>query len=216
MIRINLLSEGRRPVAAKRAGLNLNFGGQDTSVYFLAAGLIVGALAAGIWWFLLNGEVGDNQRKIRRAEKEYEQLRPIIEEVDDFKLKKADRERKITVIKDLQAKQRGPVFLMDQVSRALPELLWLEQMTVSGTNVTLRGKAFNTNAIAAFITNLKKIPEFEEPFLRDMPADRGGSTYSFNINLSFAYRKLQEEAKAEDSEGGSLGDGTEEVGDVAG
>ncbi len=214
MIRINLLSEGRRPVVARRAGLDLKFGGQDPSVYFLAGGLIAALLVGGIWWFLLNSDIKDNSKKIRRAEKEYEQLRPIIEEVDEFKRKKEDRERKISVIKDLQAKQKGPVFIMDQVSRALPDLLWLDQMTVSGSNVTLSGKAFNTNAVAAFITNLKKVPEFQEPFLRDMPADRGGSTYSFKINMSFAYRKL--EPSTADNADAEAVDGETEVADVAG
>jgi Tfp pilus assembly protein PilN len=87
------------------------------------------------------------------------------------------------VINQLKANQRGPVTLMDQVSRALPELLWLDNMDVAGATVILHGRAFNTNAVANFIENLDKVPEFQEPILVD--AAQSGTTYAFQINFGF-------------------------------
>ena len=60
--------------------------------------------------------------------------------------------------------------VMDQISRALPELLWLDRMTMIGTRITLAGQAFNSNAVANFMDNLDKVPEFQEPILSDMTA----------------------------------------------
>jgi Tfp pilus assembly protein PilN len=73
---------------------------------------------------------------------------------------------------------------MDQISTALPELLWLDQLTLTGGNIEVHGRAFNTNQIAAFIENLGKAPEFQEPRLRD--TSKQGPVYSFVITFNFS------------------------------
>ena len=78
---------------------------------------------------------------------------------------------------------------MDQISNALPELLWLDQMTLKANNIELRGKAFNTNQIAAFIENLGKVPEFQEPRLRD--TSKLGPVYNFAITFNFSVAEPQ-------------------------
>ncbi|NNC39546.1 MAG: PilN domain-containing protein, partial [Acidimicrobiia bacterium] len=66
-----------------------------------------------------------------------------------------------------------------------PELLWLDRMTASGQTITLSGRAFNTNAVANFLENLDRVPEFQEPVLQD--ASQTGQTYSFVIRFSFTH-----------------------------
>ena len=197
MIRINLLSEGRRPVVARRLKPKLSFGDQDPSVLFLSGGLILGLLVAGIQWWSLDGQLDDVNRKVSIKKREVEQLKPILDEVEDFKRKQAELERKIEVIQDLSRKQQGPVRIMDQISRALPDLLWLSSMNVRGTTVDLNGTAFNTNAIAAFIENLDKVPEFREPDPKNLSRAQGGSTFTFRISFSFV-QQAQPEAEGEE------------------
>lgn len=197
MIRINLLSEGRRPVVARKAKPKFSIGDQDPSALILGAGILVGLLVVGIWWFLLNSDLKEINGKVRVAQEEVERLRPIIAEVEDFKAKEATLKNKIQVIKELKRKQEGPVHIMDQVSRAVPDLLWLDKMTLQGTFVTLQGQAFNTNAVAAFIENLDEVPEFKEPDTKNIQKNRDGSTYSFQINFSFV-QQLGEEDELDD------------------
>ena len=86
---------------------------------------------------------------------------------------------------------------MDYVSRALPELLWLDTMTMKAESITVEGRAFNTNAVANFIDNLDKVPEFDEPTLRTTDLQQGG-IYKFRIdfNYSFSGKKKGAEASA--------------------
>lgn len=184
LTRINLLSEGRRPVVARKTRAKINLGDQDPSLYILAGGLAVGSLVALVWWFILNQEIKAVNAEIRVAEREVAELRPILKEVNDFKAKQRELERKIKVISDLTLKQEGPVQIMDRVSRALPDLVWLNSMNFRGRTVDLNGVAFNTNAIASFIENLDKVPEFREPDTKDISRSGGGS-YSFRISFGF-------------------------------
>jgi type IV pilus assembly protein PilN len=199
MIRINLLSEGRRPVVARRTRPKISLGDQDPSVYLLAGGLILGLLIAGGQWWRLQSQLDGVNDKVRAAQREVDELRPILEEVEDFKAKEAELKRKIQVINDLTLAQQGPVHIMDEVSKALPDLLWLRRMNVRGTTVDLSGTAFNTNAIAAFIENLDKVPEFKEPVPRAMNAARGG-TFDFDISFNFVQQKPEPEPEEEPEE----------------
>ncbi len=185
LTRINLLSEGRRPVVARRSRPKINLGDQDPSLFFLGGGVAVGLLVSAGWWYFLNSDLKEVGAEVRRAEREVAELRPILQEVNDFKAKQRELDRKINVINDLTLKQEGPVQIMDQVSHALPDLVWIRSMNFRGQTVDLLGTAFNTNAIASFIENLDKVPEFREPDTRDITRDRGGSSYNFRISFQF-------------------------------
>ncbi len=195
MIRINLLSEGRRPVVARKKRPKISIGDQDPSPFFLAGGLIVGSLVAAGWWMSYNIKLKAVDADIRVAQREVDELRPILKEVNDFKKKQRELERKITVINDLTLKQQGPVQIMDRVSRALPDLVWLRTMNFRGRTVDLNGTAFNTNAVASFIENLDKVPEFKEPDTKDVSRSRGGA---YNFRISFGFEQKKQPEKQED------------------
>lgn len=144
------------------------------------------ALRAGYWW-VLRGQLADKQEQIVVAQKEVDELKPILKEVEEYKGKKARLEHKINVINDLKANQRGPVQIMDQVSRALPELLWLDRLDMRAGTITIKGQAFNTNAVAAFLENLGRVPEFQEPVLKD--TSKRDEVYNFELNFKFSFAK---------------------------
>jgi len=197
MIKINLLSEGRRPVVARKAKPKLGLGGQDIGNVLLVGGLILGVVAVGLWWFMLNSQLKDIQGKVRSAQNEYDQLAHIIKEVEEYKAKQADLEAKVNVIKQLKSAQAGPVQIMDQVSRALPDLLWLDSMTVTGQSVDLRGRAFNTNAVASFIENLDKVPEFDEPYARNIRKAGSADSTHYTFQITFNFRPIKPEGEGE-------------------
>lgn len=186
MIKINLLAEGKRPVAVRKARTAPAAGmPREWAIWFLVAVALLGVLVFAGWWWTLAREVDRNKQEIARSEEEVRQLESIIREVEEFKRKKAELEHKIEVIEQLRANQRGPVRVMDEISRALPELLWLDRMEVGPANITLSGRAFNSNAVANFIENLDRVEEFEEPVLRDL-AERG-QIYGFTVVFNYSY-----------------------------
>lgn len=185
MIKINLLAEAKRPAAVRRARPGLDAAPREVGLWLLAGITLLGVLACLAYGFLLYRKVVAKDAEITQANAEVKRLEPIIKEVDEYKAKKTELERKIGVIEDLKRNQRGPVRVMDEVSRALPELLWLDTMEVRGTTVRLRGRAFNENAIGNFIDNLGKVPEFQEPVLEGAARPSGGGIFTFGVNFKF-------------------------------
>jgi Tfp pilus assembly protein PilN len=189
MIKINLLSEGKRPAAVRKAKTTAMLQGRDIGLWLLAAGFLLGVAVAGLLWWQAKNAVDAQQEEIRAANDEVSRLASVIKEVDDYKQKKAELERKIKVINDLKLNQRGPVRVMDDISRALPELLWLDRMSMNANTIELEGRAFNTNAVANFIENLDKVHGFEEPTLKDTTEQTGG-VYKFVIDFNYSFAPL--------------------------
>ena len=195
MIKINLLAEGKRPVVARRARPARVGGGAGPELanLLLVGGIVLGLLVAAGWWFMLAQKIKQKDREIVAAQKEVDELAQVIKEVEEYKAKKAELERKIEVINTLKDNQRGPVQIMDEVSRALPELLWLTNMDVAASTINLRGSAFNMSAVANFIDNLDKVEEFAEPILNDatqrVVKGARSELYDFRLTMGYSFQK---------------------------
>lgn len=183
MIKINLLAEGKRSSTVRKAKPVLE--GKDLGVWLAVAALVVCLLGTVIWWWMLSRTIARKDVEIADAQREVEQLAPVIKEVEEFKKKKAELERKIGLINDLKLKQSGPVRVMDSISRALPELLWLDRMKMDASVIEVEGRAFNTNAVANFDENLDRSPEFGEPTLKGTEELPGG-IFHFTLNFNYS------------------------------
>lgn len=195
MIRINLLAEGRRP-AAVRKSRSVSLGERDWTHLSLVGAIVLGVLITLASWYLLDRRRGEVREEVSIAQAEVERLRPILAEVEEFKAKQADLERKIQVITDLKNAQTGPVRVMDAVSRGLPELLWLDRMEVSSSTLRLSGRALNVNAVSNFIENLDKVSEFKEP--RVQRVNESGEVYQFTITVDYSLAPQEREGESED------------------
>ncbi|HEY3171862.1 MAG TPA: PilN domain-containing protein [Thermoanaerobaculia bacterium] len=184
MIRINLLTEARAAAARKRAPFLPS--GARLNNLILLGGVVLGLLYIGIMALTLTHRSRDLDEEIARANEEVARLRSIIDEVKGYEDKKTSLEAKIQLINNLKTNQRGPVRLMDEISRALPDLVWLTDLSVSGNQVVLKGRTLSPNAVATYLENIKKSPFFAEPVFRNLgkESDTQG-TYTWEMSLTF-------------------------------
>jgi Tfp pilus assembly protein PilN len=189
LIKINLVREGRAvrgtgvvtgvPVAARPSGANN---------LLMVAGLIVGLVVAAGWWWMQKRTLADRQESVAQKQVEADRLQKIIDQVAKFQKQKESLQKQVDVIKQLKENQRGPVRLMDRVSEDLPDLVWLDKMTVGGGLVTVDGRGLNPNAIANFVENVKKDPMFEEPDLSSVTqVSAAPLVYAYTMTFHFSY-----------------------------
>jgi type IV pilus assembly protein PilN len=182
MIKINLISEARAAAARKGAAPAAAIPGKTNNFVFLALMALGPLYVLGMWWHL-HSVKADYDTKIRSAQQEVERLKSIIDEVNGYEKKKANLEAKINLINELKRNQKGPVRLMDEVSRALPDLVWLTEMNLAGNVISIKGRSMTPNAVANFIENLKKSQYFTEPTFDSLRQD--GGIYSFSFSVVF-------------------------------
>ncbi len=183
MIKVNLLGEVKREKAARRPLIAL--AGANINNYILLGLIVIAGTWIGFRWWRLSSQLDAINEEIAVNQKEYDRLKPIIEEVENFKKKNAELKHKIEVIEQLKANQFGPVRIMDEVSKALPDLVWLTKTDMSGFTINLAGQALSENAVANFIANLAASPFFSEPNLRQMRQDQQG-VFSFDLSCGFS------------------------------
>jgi type IV pilus assembly protein PilN len=161
MIRINLLAVEREKPKRRAAA----FGA--TQKLTIACSLILLATAVGIvWWFWwLQQRDRQLEREIAAAEQESSRLREVLAQVQKFETQKAQLQQRVVLIEELRKGQGGAVHLLDQVSRALPDRLWLTQLRQDpkdGTT-TIDGMATSLNALSDFVANLEGSGYFKRP-----------------------------------------------------
>ena len=193
MIKINLAREGRAvrgagAVPAAAAGVPAATGGANVNNILIGALVVLGLLAAAGYWYWQKSQRDSRLEIQAQREAEAKKLESIIAEVEDYQRRKDSLQNRIDLINQLKANQKGPVRIMDQISRDLPDLVWLDNMSINSGRITLNGRGLNPNAIALFIENIKNDPYFEEPRVGAVTqVSTSPLVYSFDMNFSFTY-----------------------------
>jgi type IV pilus assembly protein PilN len=158
MIRINLLAVERS--AAKRTTLIPAAHRVTTgaSLILLATALMVG------WWFWSLRQTSQRiDGDIVRAELETQQLRSVLAQVQKFETRKAQLQQRVTLIEQLRRGQSSPVHLLDEISKALPDRLWLTEMSQKGQDITLAGMTTSLTGLSDFVAALESSAWFKKP-----------------------------------------------------
>lgn len=192
MIKINLMGEGRRVRGAGAApAMPIAIGGAAPANInnILLIGFVgLGLLVAAAYWFINNRTLKKAQVKQAERQVEADKLEAIIKEVEAFSRRKDSLQRRIDLINQLKQNQKGPVRIMDRISQDLPDLVWLDRMSVAGGRIALSGRGLNPNAIANFVENVKNDPYFEEPELGSLSEVMAVPlVYSFDMTFAFTY-----------------------------
>lgn len=159
MIRINLLAV-ERGTASRR--LTLIPAAQRVTIG--ASLILLGtALAVGWWFWSLRQTSQQLDADIARAEVETQQLRSVLAQVQKFETRRAQLQQRVTLIEQLRRGQAGPVHVLDEISKAVPERLWLTEMTQKGQDVTLAGTTTSLTGVSDFVANLESSAWFSKP-----------------------------------------------------
>jgi type IV pilus assembly protein PilN len=156
MIRINLVAPEKATKAkAKAAGPAMPPGALQS--YLMLALLVGGALVlcAGAWW-LQSNKLRDLDTRIAADEKRMRDLKAIADQVAQFQQKKATLENKVLVIEQLRLSQKSPVHMLDEISKALPDYVWLSQLDETNGNLRFTGQSNSLAAVADYISALQR------------------------------------------------------------
>jgi type IV pilus assembly protein PilN len=161
MIRINLLAVertvGKKPSAVPFAGQQMALG----------CGLILVIAVGTIGWryFAIETDSKRLDEEIAAAQQETSRLHGVILQVQQFEQRRAQLQQRVVLIEQLRKGQTGPVHMLDQVSRALPPMLWLtelKQNAASPNEVTIDGRCTTLTGLSDFVANLEASGYFKK------------------------------------------------------
>jgi Tfp pilus assembly protein PilN len=87
-------------------------------------------------------------------------LKPIVDEVNSLERREKLLNARLDTIQRLRSNQRGPVQVLDALSRNLPEQAWLEAIDETAGVYKVTGYALTNFAVADLLRNLQRSQEF--------------------------------------------------------
>jgi type IV pilus assembly protein PilN len=197
MIRINLLAVDRerakrRPAGGGGGGASLGLQATQQKIT-LACSLILVLTALGVGWWYWSLKLQSNriEEDIVTSQKETARLRTLIQQVQANDARRAQLQERVKLIEELRQGRDLPVHVLDEISRSLPDLLWLTEIKQQGNDYTIAGRCTSLTALSDFVENLKLGGYFKPPEILDSQLDTGqtapgGTLTRFSIKATVA------------------------------
>lgn len=192
MIRVNLLPH--REEKRKRR--------QQQFVGIAVFTAILGLVAAGAVWFILDQQVQNQQGSVSYMKAEIGKLDKQIEEIRKIREETASLLAKKQVVEGLQSNRSEPVQLLDQLLRQLPEGIYLKQVKQTGVKVNVVGYAQSNARVSTLMRNLGASPYLENPELVEIKAVNLDNNPNKRVN-EFSMNISVKRAKAEEGKSGA-------------
>ena len=184
MMRINLLPHRQ----IKRAERQRQFG-----LMALMAAVAASAVVFTGWTFL--GAKKDSQiERNGRLELAISNLDKEIAAIKDLKDQINNVLERKQIVENLQTNRRQSVVILDELSRQLPEGLYLKSIKQQGNLITLEGVADTNARVATLVRNLSVSNWMESPNLIEIKSIivNGVKQNDFTLNVSLKVQKAEE------------------------
>ncbi len=182
MIRINLLGQ-IRPKAARRPVDT----GAAVPVVFIGAGLVLGAVVLGFFYYTWQNQLNKENAEIKRLTAQKTDLEQTKLQVEAFEKQKVVLQQRVSTIEQLQRDRTGGQELLDMVANTVSrtENLWLTEMTRKGNTLAMEGSSASINAVANFITALKRSGYFQKVEIQETKQDeKTTAVQSFTFQIT--------------------------------
>lgn len=159
MIRVNLLAPGTEPSPKPWRRWLVVPPEQRAALVGLTL-LVATAVGVAGWWWTIDRDRRALDAEIAAAGITMTRLQDAARLVEQATARERDLRERLALIDRLRATQRAPVVLLDTISRALPDGLWLLELRQTGASVQLEGRAVSLSALTDFVDRLQTSGRF--------------------------------------------------------
>lgn len=191
MIRINLLAVERDRAKRRTPGAGLGLQATQQKITLACSLILVlTGLGVGWWYWSLKLQADRIEEDIVTSQKETARLRTLIQQVQANEARRAQLQERVGLIEELRKGREGPVRMLDEISRSLPDMLWLSEVKQQGADLTITGRCSSLTALSDFVDNLKLGGYFKPVEILDSQVDSsaqapGGALTKFSIKATF-------------------------------
>lgn len=186
MIRINLLGQARPKPAGKGVPVEAT-----VRLLLLAVALGLAVVILTITYFQQSRKLDEVNRRISELQAEKGRLQQVKSQVEQFERQKTVLQQRINVIETLQKNRTGGQELLTMVANTVvrTETVWLTSLGRKGNSLDIEGEAGSINAVANFLTQMKRTGYFDKVELKEAKENdiaKGVQTFSFTLSANIA------------------------------
>ncbi len=123
-------------------------------ITLVVAVTLLALLAAFATWSYFKSELEEQRDANALIEQENSRLDAVLTDIDSLEQRREDIISRMQVIQDLQGRRPVPVRLWDDIAKAIPPALYINNLKREGDLLTLTGLADNPNIVSSLIRNL--------------------------------------------------------------
>jgi len=191
MIKVNLLSPEKKELAggADATGLVEEERTPQLNIPAVVSALVITLGIIGSMYFIQSGRISSRQRTLAERRARKVELDGVLKTLAQLEKTKGDLDRKVRIISDLKNTQNVAVIMMDQLSRALPDWVWLTRLTFNGNALDINGNALSNNLVADLINNLQSTNHFYNIELKTSVKSKQAGLDIFKFSIVCRFRK---------------------------
>jgi type IV pilus assembly protein PilN len=172
-----------------------------------ALSAIAGALMIGAVWTVLQGYIANQQARNEFVRNENRKLDTQIKEIATLRQEIESLRARQRAVEDLQADRNQPVYLLDEVTKQVPEGIYLRSIKQEDRRVNVSGWAASNERVSEFLRNLQNNSRvLEKPELIEIkvagqgPSGMNRRVFEFSLNFTMKATpertQLQQQAQA--------------------
>jgi type IV pilus assembly protein PilN len=187
MTRINLLPYREEKRKAKR------------QQFYGLLGLIsiLGFLIVFVVYGIIDGYVETQNARNNYIKKEVAALDKQIDQIKQLRVQVEALLARKQIIESLQRDRAEAVHLLSELTRQVPEGVYLRSLRQQGTRIAILGYAQSSARVSALMRNIQASPWLDAPNLQEVKAVNLGNQgiYDFSMNMVIKRTATQEAAK---------------------
>lgn len=137
-------------------------------ITLVVAVTLLALLTAFASWSYFNNELDEQRSANTLIEQENSRLDTVLTEIDGLEQRREDIISRMQVIQDLQGRRPVPVRLWDDIAKAMPPALYINNLKREGDLLTFTGLADNPNIVSDLIRNLDSSKWMGESAVRNI------------------------------------------------
>jgi len=186
MIRINLLGRARPKAVRQAVPLEATL-----QLVFLLVALVFSFGLLYLHYWQMDKEDKQVLSHIQKQRGEKARLEQLKQQVENFEKEKAVLQQKISVIEELQRNRIGGQQLLDAIANTVgrTDTVWLNSVDRKGDVLSINGSAGSIDAVANYITQLKRSGYFQQVEIKESHQDTSNKAvqlFTFTLTAQFA------------------------------
>jgi Tfp pilus assembly protein PilN len=195
MIKVNLLSPEKKEMGGMGADAP-SFEEERESKLNTGAAVAAVVVTLGVIGYLFVSQSSTITQKREHLKERFArkaQLDNVLKTITDLEKTRKSLDNKVKLIAELKSRQKDAVKMMDELSNALPDWVWLTNLSFTGRTLTIKGKTLGNNLISDLINNLKGTGSFYNIQFPGSKRKKEGGLDIFTFSMSCSYKDKEKD-----------------------
>jgi type IV pilus assembly protein PilN len=165
---------------------------------------LTAAVSAAIFWLIgqyFDQQIGNQNARNTYLQTEITRLDAIIKDIQKVKDSKAEIEKRMALIEQLQSSRNIAPIMLDELVRVLPQGVSFNSMKRTEDAIEIEGVSDSNNRLSEFVRKLENSKVFVEPELRSIVADTSDrdavSTFRLKVKLFAGVESMAQEEQTQ-------------------